>query len=291
MRARAHLLPLFLLLLPPAFTAATASPIGITGLVQGYGGSPLDGARALLVRVPSGAALAGLELEGKADPEPAASAVTRSDGTFRLEAPEPGLWKVVVQAPGLVPREIELQPLVEDTELPAVKLEKDAGLEVRVTGADGAPVAGARVRTVQPTRFSPGDSFLPSWKTPVRAARTDARGIAVLPRGGRERVTVLAGVDGSVYAEQDSRSGSVALRLVSGPVRQVRVMDATGKKPAAGAWVRIGLFADGTRWCAGRASPGRAFRRACRGRSAADRADPGGGRTTAGDLGRAAQEG
>jgi uncharacterized GH25 family protein len=249
MRARACLLPLALLLLTPALPAAA---IRLAGLVQGPGGSPLEGARALLVRVPSGAALAGLEMDGKADPEPAAVATTRSDGTFRLEAPEPGLWKVAVQAPGLVPREIELLSLVEETELPAVKLEKDAGLEVRVTGADGAPVAGARVRTVEPTRFSPGDSFLPSWKTPVRAARTDARGIAVLPRGARERLTVLAGVDGQLYSEKDARSGSAALRLAAGPVRQVRVMDATGKKPVAGAWVRIGEEA---RWCAGRTSP------------------------------------
>jgi protocatechuate 3,4-dioxygenase beta subunit len=242
------------LLLTPALAAAAAPPIGVAGLVQGPGGSPLEGARALLVRVPSSAALAGLEMDGKADPEPAAStavATTRPDGTFRLEAPEPGLWKVVVQAPGLVPQEIELLPLVDDIELPAVKLEKDAGLEVRVTGADGAPVSGARVRTGQPARFSPFGSFLPSWKTPVRAARTDARGIAVLPRGGRERVTVLAGMDGQLYSEQDVRSGSAALRLISGPVRQVRVMDATGKKPVAGAWVRIGE----AKWCAGRTSP------------------------------------
>jgi protocatechuate 3,4-dioxygenase beta subunit len=261
LRARARLLPfaLFLVLSPSLAAPAEPprTPISVGGLVQGPGGSPLEGARALLVPMPSDAALARLELEGKVDPEPAASiasTTTRADGTFRLEAPEPGMWKVMVQAPGLVPREIELLPLFEETELPAVKLEKDAGLEVRVTGSDGAPVAGARVRTVQSRPFSIG--VQPTWKTPVRAARTDAKGVAVLPREGRERVTVLAGMDGLPYAEQEARSGAVILRLLRpasggiGDRRQIRVLDITGKKPVADAWVRIGK----EQWCAGRTS-------------------------------------
>jgi uncharacterized GH25 family protein/protocatechuate 3,4-dioxygenase beta subunit len=235
----------------PVTSVTSVTSVTVSGLVQGPGGSPLEGARALLVPIPSNAALARLELEGKADPEPASSVATRADGTFRLEAPEPGLWKVVVQAPGLVPREIELVPLLEETELPVVKLEKDAGLEVRVAGPDGNPAAGARVRIIPARPFSPGDSRRSTWKAPVRIARTDARGVAVFPRSSRERVTVLAGMGGGAVAEQEARSGSVTVPLASGSARQIRVTDATGKKPVADAWALLGK----ARWCAGRTSP------------------------------------
>lgn len=251
MRAGPRLLSLALLAaLAPVLSAA---PIPVGGLVQGPGGSPLAGARALLVPVPSAVAQARLELEGKAGPEPAASATTRADGTFRLEAPGPGMWKVVVQAPGLVPREADLLPLLEETDLPAVKLEKDAGLEVRVAGPDGAPAAGARVRTVQPRPRPAFDIVQITWKTPVRAARTDARGVAVLPRGARERVTVLAGADGGAAVQQEVTGGSAALRLPAGGTRQVRVLDAGGRKPVGDALVCVGLFGE-ARWCAGRTS-------------------------------------
>lgn len=245
MRAGILLLPFVLLAAP-----APAATIPVSGLVQGPGGSPLENARASLVRVPPAVEQARLELEGKVDPEPAASAATRADGTFRLEAPEPGMWKVVVQAPGLVPREAELLPLLEEIELPAVKLEKDAGLEVRVAGPDGAPVAGARVRTVPPEPFFPGQAFQVTWKTPVRAARTDARGVAILPRGARERVTLLAGMDGGAAVRQEGTGEKRTLRLPASPTRQIRVLDATGKKPVADAVIRVGE----ARWCAGRTS-------------------------------------
>ncbi|MES1243960.1 MAG: carboxypeptidase regulatory-like domain-containing protein [Acidobacteriota bacterium] len=260
MRAGTRLLPLALLVsLTPALAAAPprtppTPSVGVTGMVQGPGGSPLEGARASLVPVPAFPALVRLALEGKVDPEPAATAATRADGTFRLEAPEPGMWKVVVQAPGLVPKEMALLPLLEESELPAVKLEKDAGLEIRVLGPDGAPAAGARVRTLQSRPFFGGD-FQASWQTPVRAARTDARGIAVLPRAARERLTVLAGLDGHAYASRETTGGSAVVQLSGGNAdrRQVRVLDAGGKKPVADAWVRIGPAEDG-RWTVGKTS-------------------------------------
>jgi uncharacterized GH25 family protein len=233
---------------PPART--TIATIPVTGVVQGPGGSPLEGARASLVRVPTAMELGRLALDAKVDPEPVASVTTRADGTFRLEAPEPGMWKVVVQAPGLVPQEAELLPLVEETELPVVKLEKDAGLEVRVAGPDGAPAVGARVRTVQPRSRFPVEMLQVNWKIPARAARTNARGIAVLPRGARERVTVLAGADGAAIS-QEVAGGSATIRLPPpGASRQIRVLDAEGRKPVAGALVRVGLFGE-ARWSVG----------------------------------------
>lgn len=246
MRIQACLLLLVLLLIP---AVARAVPVPVAGVVMGPGGSPVAGARVLLIPTPSLAEAARLELEGKADPDPVATASTGADGAFRLEAPEGGMWKVAVQARGMVPQEILLQPLLEETELPPVRLESDVKLEVRVAGADGKPVAGARVQAGDMVGLRGFRMDLRRWQVPERIALTDAKGMAVLPRSARERLLVRAGVAGQPSAEQrEVGSGSVTLRLVAGTVREVRVMDAAGKVPVPGAWVRTGE----SRWLAGR---------------------------------------
>jgi len=233
--------PLLALLLLPALAAA--APISVTGLVLGPGaGSPVAGARVLLIPATDLAETARLEMAGKTDPDPVATAVTGPDGSFRLEAPEAGMWEVAVEAKGMVTQEILLQPLLEETVLPAARLESDAKLEVRVTGPDGKPLAGARVQagdmagSVGLMRLDPR-----RWRMSNRAALTDAKGVAVLPRSAREQLLVRAGVEGQPFAEQeDVRSSSVTLRLAPGMTREIRVMDATGKKPVPDAWVRVG---------------------------------------------------
>ncbi|MEA2559218.1 MAG: hypothetical protein QOH06_722 [Acidobacteriota bacterium] len=246
--------PLLVLLLFLIPALAAAAPIPVTGLVfgsgSGSGGSPVAGARVLLIPTPSLAESARIELEGKAHPDPAVTAVTGADGAFRLEAPEAGMWGVVVEAKGMVPQDILLQPLLEETELPPVRLESDAKLEVRVAGPDGKPLAGARV---QAGEMSGSMGFrwaeLRRWQTSDRAALTDAKGVAVLPRSARERLLVRAGVAGQPFAEQENvGSGSVTLRLAAGTVREIRVMDAAGKSPVPGVWVRVGE----SRWVAGK---------------------------------------
>jgi protocatechuate 3,4-dioxygenase beta subunit len=236
----------------PAPGGAVPAPqvIPVSGQVLWPAGSPLKNVRVLLVRVVSQIDQGRLELEGKAGPEPAASASVGPDGSFRLEVPEPGMWKVVIESPGLVPQEIGLLPLFEETALPAVRLERDAGLEVRVAGADGAPVSGARVRAEDGAGLDAMNPFRPSWRVPVRTARTDAKGVAVLPRREGERLLVQAGGDGPFVQQSSVRSGAVTLRLPAGTSRPIRVLDATGKKPVAGVQVRVGEQG----WLAGRTS-------------------------------------
>lgn len=241
------LLVLFLLLIP-AFAAA--APIPVSGLVTGPGGSPVSGARVLLIPIQGLSESARLEMAGKADPDPAATALTGTDGAFRLEAPEAGMWEVAVEAKGMVPQETLLLPLLEETELPPVRLESDTKLEVRVAGPDGKPLAGARVQAGEMSGYL-GLRWLElrRWRTSNRAALTDAKGVAVLPRSAKERLLVRAGLEGQPFAEQkDVGSGSVALRLAAGTAREIRVMDATGKSPVPEVWVRVGE----SRWLAGR---------------------------------------
>ncbi|HEX6861880.1 MAG TPA: carboxypeptidase regulatory-like domain-containing protein, partial [Thermoanaerobaculia bacterium] len=237
MRARAFLI---LLLSSPAF----AAPIPIGGQVS----PPVKDARALLVPVLSEIEAGQLELAGKADPEPLASVAVAADGSFRLEAPEPGMYRVVVQAPGFVPREQQLTPLLEETDLPAVELKKDVRVEVRVTGADGKPVQGARVRVGDRPASGVWNMDVQEWRVPARAGLTDARGRAVLAREPSESLLVRAGAPGLPFVERrDVRTSTVTLALPSGSSRELRVLDAAGK-PVPGALVRLG----DARWAAGR---------------------------------------
>ena len=224
---RAKLL-LTLLLSSPAL----AAPIAVGGQID----PPVKDARAQLIPVVSRMEAGRLELEGKADPEPVASAAVAADGSFRLEAPEPGMYRVLVQAPGHVPQEFLLRPLVEEADLPALKLEKDARLEVKVTGADGKPVPGARVRLGDLEAMVSRNG----WRLPIRSGMTDAQGKVSLPRGPSEAGLVRAGAPGFPFAERrDVRASSVTLSLAAGSSRDLRVVDAAGK-PVAGALVRLG---------------------------------------------------
>jgi len=233
----------------PIRAASTPASIPVSGQVLGPGGVPMAGARVLLVPVQSYAAGSRLVLEGKMDVEPAVSVSTGADGSFLLEAPEAGMWKVVVEARGMVAQEKEIDPLTEETEMPVVKLERAAGLEVRVQGAGGEPVAGARVVV----RGDRGLGELPQqgWSAPVRVARTNEKGLAVLPREAGETLLVQAGFEGRPIVEQKVETEtSVILRLPAGTLRPIRVMDAAGKKPVPGVFVYLGE----QHWCAGQTS-------------------------------------
>ena len=236
---------------PPSGGAAGVAspappPVPVSGLVLGPGGDPLSGARVLLEPLASEAHDSRRELEGTTGPAPAASVVTGPDGAFRLEAPAAGPWKVVVKAEGLASRETQLL-LADETEIPAVELRREARLEVRITDGAGSPVPGARVRAASASR----PWLAPAWRTPVRLARTDARGAAVLPRVEGEALLVQAGTDGRPPAEErEVRTGSASLRLPTGVSRRVRVLDATGAKPLAGVLVQVGEH----RWPVGRTS-------------------------------------
>jgi protocatechuate 3,4-dioxygenase beta subunit len=247
-RARACLpIAALLLFLTVPLPSPAATPIPIGGQVSGPGGVVPRDARALLIPVLPEAEAGGLELEGKTDPEPVASTPVTADGTFRLEAPEAGMWKVVVQVSGFVPQEHPLLPLVEETALAAVRLEKDLELEVRVSGPDGRPVPGARVQAVDK---GSSRSRSTAWRVPVRVGLTDTQGVLVLPRGADEGLAVRAAAPGLPFVERkDVRSSSLALKLAAGRARDLRVVDAAGK-PVAGVLVRVGE----ARWAAGRTS-------------------------------------
>jgi protocatechuate 3,4-dioxygenase beta subunit len=86
---------------------AWAEPIRITGRIEPAGAA---GARAELHSSPA--------IEGPA----LATARPAADGSFALTAPESGFYRVIVRADGMPEAELSLVPLVDETELPPVRL-------------------------------------------------------------------------------------------------------------------------------------------------------------------------
>lgn len=202
-----------------------AAEIPIAGRVLGPGAKPVAKARAVLIPILPSAEAGRLELGGRMDPEPVATAPVAGTGAFLLKAPDAGMWKVRVEAPGFAPLEMSLLPLLEETDLPEARLSPDVRLQVRVTGPQGKPVAGARVRAEDPRASRSPDS----WGIPSRLALTDANGSAALPRAQQESLVVRAGTPGWLLAEQKGvRRDSVSLRLDAGRPRQVQVRDSKG---------------------------------------------------------------
>src|SRR5688572_17346305 len=113
---------------------------------------PLPKARVALSRLTTERDRALAELRGEPEPPPAAEAVSDEQGEFLVVAPEAGMWRLTIRAPGFVSVERRLAPLLEPIDLSDARLDRDAGLRVSVTDSSGNPVAGAWVEAVPPGR-------------------------------------------------------------------------------------------------------------------------------------------
>lgn len=179
-------------------------------------------------------------LAGDPEVEPIAVGVVGPDGRFELDAPKPGLWRLRLEAPGALPLERVLHPLVSDLRLPDVELVPDLGLRVFVLGPSGEPVAGARLRAAAyRVAGELNAARAGGWRVPERRAVTSNEGVAVLPaaRGELLRIeTIAAGFESPTVA---SGEREVTVRLTRGVPRTV-VVRAPGGEPVAGAVVRVG---------------------------------------------------
>jgi uncharacterized GH25 family protein len=218
------LAPLLLAVLFPS--SLHAAKIPISGRAVDSGGKAVAAAKVLLIPIPTVAESGKLELAGKADPEPAVSATTDASGGFQIAAPDAGMWKVRIEARGMVPLETLLQPLVDEVDLPDAKLSPDSGFKVTVTDPAGKPAAGARVRIADARR----STSLVAWSIPVRLAATGADGSATLPRATDENLTVKVGTAKNPVIERKSVHGATAsFHLAAGQTRHLVVRDAQSK--------------------------------------------------------------
>ena len=158
--------------------AAAASPLRITGRLL-----PPVPAQAHIELFPlvSSHADGVRQLAGETVP-PVASAQPRPDGTFEIQAPESGLYRVRVRADGRLATEFLLIPLVEDAEIPPIELRPVSPLEVTVIGPDGRPVPNLRVRALSTEALRAGSR--PVWRPAQSEGTTNAEGKVTLPQGG-----------------------------------------------------------------------------------------------------------
>ncbi len=237
-------------LLPLLALPLHAATIPVTGRVLAPDGKPAAGVHVLLVPEVPAFEFARLELAGKAGPAPVANGVTDAAGSFRLTAPEAGMWRVRVEGAGYAPLEALLAPLTEETELIDAEMVPGDGLQVKVVDPQGKPLANAWVRVESPREERRSQE---TWRLPARRiAFTDAGGGATLPRQRGETVTVWAAAPGVPPARLENvRGSSATLHLAAGAARRIEVRDPQGK-PAPGVLVAL---ADSSR-VAGRTADG-----------------------------------
>lgn len=220
-----------------AFTAPLleARPITVQGRVTADGAAINDAQVTLLAIEPS--VEEGLRLLAAEPPPVAATGRSDPEGYFEITAPKAGMWRLVVAAPGRLPMEHEILPLLSDRQLPTVELPTDEGLTVRVMSAD-KPVVDAWVWVAdQPAQVIPSPEKTPGWRAAIRRGRVAGEGVAVLPRAPGEKIVVKGIAPGFLMA---SRSGkrSAILELEVGKRHTVEVRMGTRLSP--GTLLRLG---------------------------------------------------
>ena len=220
------------LLLVVSAAGLSAAGIPVSGRVRAGDEQVLSRTEVVLEPIRSAYDRVRLRLAGESGPEAADRGRLAGDGSFALTAPEIGMWTVVVSAPGRLPMEHHLVPLVDAVQLPDLDLPPAVELEVRVADAAGRPIAAA----VAATSYGVSDpSEHGGWRPRPRLASAGADGVARLPAGRGEALRIEALAAGHPVAVADVAGDSYAsLTLAAGVAGTVRVTDHR-QRPLAGA--------------------------------------------------------
>lgn len=204
---------------------ASGEEIEVTGRLLAPDTHALAGVRVTLSRLPGSFEQARRLADAK--PETAAAeAEPDEQGFFRLTAPESGMWTVRAETPGFLPMEIALKPLVRETALPPLTLERDAVLRVTLSDGD-RPIRNALVRAELATPRSSRYGARTDWTDAPRLGRTDDHGVAVLPWGG-ETVRILASAVDFALEERTLRRPELRMVLSRRPPLGVEVRNPQG---------------------------------------------------------------
>lgn len=216
---------------------AATPPLAVSGRVLDDQGAVLAGAEVLLAPVPGPLAAARLELEGRCAPEPVARARSAADGSYRLVAPEVGLYQVRVEAKGRVPVVRTPLALVDELEIQAVRLAVAENGRVEIADAGGASLAGVRVRVVPQPKRRGSWRNAQSFEGAPQAGVTDAAGRFEYRREVGVGYRVVAVAPGSPPVAADERR-EARLRLVvpAGEPREVEVRRGADAVGGAAIW-------------------------------------------------------
>ncbi|HEY6320431.1 MAG TPA: carboxypeptidase-like regulatory domain-containing protein [Thermoanaerobaculia bacterium] len=223
------------------------APLLLRGRVVRPDGEPIARARIELRPVASRYERGVAELAG-ALPAPRSSGTSAEDGTFALAVPVAGPWTVTVAAPGFVPMERSLLPLLAAAGLPAVSLEPDSPLRVRIEGPGGEGVAGARVSASDLETEAPAEEI---WRPAPVFGLTDRGGDLALPRIAGRSLRLRALAPGELplvplLEEVQASEATVRLRLAAGTRCELTLRDVE-RHPLAAL-----LVGDGEGWALGR---------------------------------------
>ncbi|MEO1369264.1 MAG: carboxypeptidase-like regulatory domain-containing protein, partial [Acidobacteriota bacterium] len=162
--------------------------------------------------------------------DPFARAVSTAEvrgGRFVIAAPRRGPWRVTVRAPGQVPMEISLSPLLGPRVLPPLAFPRPVPGQVDVRSADGGPVPGAQVRVTPSPLLDPPRRGR-EWRPAPRAARTGDDGRAGIVTASGEDLDFSAWSAGRGWtssAPPDAESAAMwRAVLVTTPARRWRVL-------------------------------------------------------------------
>lgn len=206
---------------------AMETGISIEGRLAGPEARPVQGATVELA--PLGGSLRPPEVSSE-------TVAVGAAGTFRLMAPEPGLWRIVARAPGFVPATLDLAPLTEASQLPVLRMVPARRLAVRVLDLEGRPIG----RVVLHPRIElarGGKSWIPAPPSAVTGA--DGSAVLELPSQGRFRVNVTApGFAPEEVGIESPSASPLAVRLRRARGVFGRVVG-PGGEPVRGARVRL----------------------------------------------------
>lgn len=242
----------------PAWTAEESrpAPIRVRGRVLTFDSGAPKGARAELYLAAETYDAALLRLKKGRESPPIASVRPSADGTFELEAPESGLYRVVVRADKAVSMEYPLLPLAEDADLAPIQMIPGSPSPVQLLGAGGRPLGGVDVRTMSP-EFPPGWSFQ-GWRRTEESVRTGKDGKAVFQASRHEGLNLYvihSDFLGLAAGARQEAGLPDRVEVLARPARPIEVRDAEGR-PVAGALVRwrswpVGVTGpDGRLWTA-----------------------------------------
>ncbi len=227
--------PQVLASLAMALLAAGAPSDGpwVSGSVLVPPGARAEVAVVELVPIVPNLELGRLQLQGQVRPEPVSAGRPGRDGRFLLQAPEKGLYRLVVRAPGGIAVQAGPLALVDDLEVAPVLPPPDAGVALEIVGADGRPVAGAWALVAGDEAAGNG------WRLDFRLGKAGPDGRLTLPRRPGEALdlSVFAPAYGEVRMEE-LEGGRVRMPAAGAPRRlTVQAEDGT---PRAGVLVRYG---------------------------------------------------
>ena len=229
-----------------ALSAASASAsIWIQGSVLNTQGKPLADAQVSLYPMVPRHVTGQYLLQGIPGVPSIKSVDCSEQGLFKIAAPEVGMWRLQVSAPGYVGAQIRLTPLLESVHLEPVSLEVDRGLEVRVLDERDQPVVGAGVVAYRrtPSRREShqvgSDYPVPVWHSAPFLGRADESGWIRIPSAEKDAITlqvVAQGFAQKLTPVQRLSDRPTPVRLEKGVSTPLKVLDNQGR-PVAGVLV------------------------------------------------------